>query len=127
MNIEVILSSFISGLLSAMGLGGGTVLIIYLTTLLNIEQKNAQGINLVFFILTGIFALISNLRKKLIDTRELKNLLLFSIPGLIVGFLLLNLISAQLLKKLFAYILLFIGIKTLFAKNKAAPTNTDTK
>ena len=52
MTVSVIIASFVSGLLGAMGIGGGSVLIIYLTTVLSLEQKAAQGINLVFFIFT---------------------------------------------------------------------------
>lgn len=116
MSISVIISSFVSALLSAMGVGGGTVLIIYLTSFLALEQKNAQGINLVFFLVTGIFAVISNIKKELVDMRSLKELLIYALPGLIAGYVLLNFISAIILKKLFACILLLIGIKTLFSK-----------
>ncbi len=121
MNIAVIISSFLSAVLGAMGVGGGTVLIIYLTTFLAMEQKSAQGINLLFFLLTGILAVISNIKKELVDKKALKELIIISLPGLIAGFVLLNFISATLLKKLFGVILLSIGIKTLFNRNKSAP------
>ena len=123
MNLSVIISSFLSGLLGAMGVGGGTVLIIYLTTFCGIEQKSAQGINLLFFIATGIIAVINNTRNKLIDKNALKNLLSYSLPGLFTGFILLNFISAPMLRKIFAVILLIIGIKTLFTKNTQAPVS----
>ena len=50
MDFAVIVSSLLSGLLGVMGFGGGSVLIIYLTSFLHMEQRQAQGINLVFFI-----------------------------------------------------------------------------
>ena len=46
MNIAVIFSSFLSAMLGAMGVGGGAVLIIYLTSFLSFDQKTAQGIKM---------------------------------------------------------------------------------
>lgn len=118
MNIYVILSSFISGALGAMGFGGGTVLIIYLTSFLNLEQKEAQGINLVFFIITGIFALWNNSKNKLVDTAAVKKVLPLSLPGLIIGYMLLPIIPTSILGRLFGGVLLILGIKELFSKKK---------
>lgn len=119
MNTGIILSSFISGLLSAMGFGGGTFLIICLTQMQGLEQKEAQGINLVFFVVTGLFAVYKNIRKGLVDKNSLFQLLKFSLPGLIVGFILLNTIPTQMLKKIFGGALLILGLKSLFEKDKA--------
>ena len=44
------LAGTLSGVIGAMGLGGGGVLIIYLTLFLGMEQGIAQGVNLIFFI-----------------------------------------------------------------------------
>ena len=112
----VILASFLSGLLGAMGIGGGSVLIIYLTTFLSLEQKNAQGINLLFFIATGIFALISNIKKGLVDKKLFLKLMPTAAAGMLLGFIILPRIATALLKKLFGGILLILGVKTLFEK-----------
>ena len=40
---------FLSGIISGMGIGGGAILIPALTLFYGIEQKLAQGINLVYF------------------------------------------------------------------------------
>ena len=49
MNIGALLAGLFSGIIGGMGLGGGAVLIIYLTVFKNTEQLRAQGINLLFF------------------------------------------------------------------------------
>lgn len=116
MTIQVIISSFLSGLLGAMGFGGGSVLIIYLTTFLSTGQKEAQGINLLFFLLTGIFANISNNRKKLIDKKSILPFLLFALPGLLTGYFILPHIETELLGKLFGGVLLLLGLRELFSK-----------
>ena len=59
-----IIASFFAGILGAMGFGGGGVLIIYLTAILNIKQITSQGINLIFFIPSAIIALIIHILKR---------------------------------------------------------------
>ena len=120
MTFAIIISSFLSGLLGAMGFGGGAVLIIYLTTFLSLEQKQAQGINLMFFLITGVFALIGNGRKGLIDKKKLPSFLLTALPGLVIGYLLLPITKTVVLKKLFGAFLVILGIKEIF-KRKDAP------
>ena len=50
----IFLFGVISGIITAMGMGGGTILILLLTLFAGINQHNAQGINLIFFIPTSI-------------------------------------------------------------------------
>ena len=119
MSLAVIISSFLSGLLGAMGFGGGGILIIYLTTFLSMEQKQAQGINLLFFLITGFLALIGNGRKELIDKRKLPSFLLTALPGLIIGYFLLTVTEPVMLKKLFGGVLILLGIKELLKKKEA--------
>ena len=56
--ITEILTGLISGTISGMGIGGGTVLIPALTMFLGTNQHIAQGVNLLFFIPTAIIALL---------------------------------------------------------------------
>lgn len=118
MSLAVIIASFLSGLLGAMGFGGGSVLIIYLTTFLSLEQKEAQGINLIFFLFTGIFAIIGNASKGLIDKKSLLSFLPLCIIGLVTGYILLPMLDTLVLKKLFGGVLILLGIKELFSKEK---------
>ena len=46
----LILAGIVGGIIGGMGMGGGTLLIPILTIFLDVEQKNAQAINLVAFI-----------------------------------------------------------------------------
>ena len=38
------------GFLSGLGIGGGSLLVLWLTAVLSMEQRMAQGINLLFFL-----------------------------------------------------------------------------
>ncbi|MFR2156640.1 MAG: hypothetical protein ACLS43_05710 [Evtepia gabavorous] len=45
-----LLAGTITGILSAFGIGGGSLLLIYLTSFAAIDQHQAQGINLLYFL-----------------------------------------------------------------------------
>ncbi len=114
MDLAIIISSFLSGVLGSMGLGGGSVLIIYLTSFLALEQKKAQGINLVFFIPIAILSVILYRKEKLITPSEIKPVIFPSLLGAAAGFILLSFIPASLIAKLFGALLVIMGLRQLF-------------
>lgn len=116
MDLYMILSSFLAGLLGAMGFGGGSVLIIYLTNFLTYSQKQAQGINLVFFVPCAILSVISYRKSHLIDFRQTLPVTMWAIGGAVIGFLILGHIPTHLLTKIFGVFLLGIGVLQLFSK-----------
>ena len=46
-----------TGILSGFGVGGGTLLLVYLTAVAGVEQHQAQGINLLYFLPAAAMAL----------------------------------------------------------------------
>ena len=72
--LEIVIG-ILSGIISAMGMGGGTILILLLVYTMQIEQHVAQASNLIFFIPTAIIAIIINRKQNLLDLKT----------GLIVG------------------------------------------
>ena len=52
-----IVVGLVSGIVAGMGMGGGTLLIPMLTIILSVNQKLAQGINLLAFIPMAIVSL----------------------------------------------------------------------
>ena len=79
-----ILIGGISGIVSAMGMGGGTILILCLSLFLGKDQHIAQGANLVFFIPTSIVAIIMNIKHKLIKWKTGITVSIFGIIGSII-------------------------------------------
>ncbi len=108
--------SFFSGVLGSMGFGGGTVLILYLTIFASLEQKHAQGINLVFFLPYALYSVISYNKEKIINKKAVLPLIFWGFIGVAVGYFLLTKIETQALSKLFGAFLLCLGIKELFSK-----------
>ncbi len=65
--MEEVLVGIVSGFVSGMGMGGGTILILCLSMFMGVEQHIAQATNLIFFIPTSIVAIITNIKQKYID------------------------------------------------------------
>ena len=67
--IYIIIGLF-AGILGGMGMGGGTALIPMLTLLTGMEQKVAQGINLISFIPLAAVSLIIHFKNKLVEAKK---------------------------------------------------------
>ncbi len=105
-----IIAGFLSGLIGAMGFGGGGVLIIYLSVFLSMPQLKAQGINLIFFIPCAVVAVIIYSIKKQIDFKSIYHVILGGILGAILSSLILKGIETEYLSKIFAMFLIVMGI-----------------
>ncbi len=99
-----------------MGLGGGTVLVVYLTYFRYMAQLKAQGINLVCFIPIAAFAVIVYSKQKLTDKKVIMPLIIYGILGAIAGYLLLEILPDGILGKLFGGFLIVLSVKELFHK-----------
>ena len=99
-----------------MGLGGGTVLLIYLTLFTNVEQLTAQGINLFVFVPTALAAVIIYAIRRKIRWRLVLYMAPLGIIGSITGSLILPYIPAAVLSKILGGVLIFMGLSRLFSK-----------
>ncbi len=118
--IEAIIG-FVTGVIASMGLGGGFVLMIWLTMFANVEQRTAQGINLLFFLPIALVSLIIHIKGGLIDKTLLKKYLFGGAVGAVLGTVAAQLIPNELLSKLFSLFLLAFGIRELISVNKKTP------
>ncbi len=115
------LAGVVSGIIAGMGMGGGTLLIPILSIFLGVEQRNAQGINLIVFVPMSIVALIIHCKNKLVDFKVGIPIMLSGIVSSVGGSLLAMGITNGLLKKLFGGFLLLVGvwqIVTIFIPKK---------
>lgn len=113
-----IIAGFLSGLIGSMGLGGGTVLLIYLAGFAGVEQLTAAGINLLFFIpIATLSVIIYSLKKQI----KWKTVLFFAISGLggaALGTFLSGFVGNKCTRIAFAILLIVLGVKSLFVKKK---------
>ena len=103
------MAAFFMGALSGMGIGGGGLLVIYLTLIRGTEQINAQGINLYFFVFASIAALFIHCRKRRIDYSLVLLLSAFGMPVSLFGGLLASATDPYLLRKIFGVMLRIAG------------------
>ncbi len=106
--------SGILGFLSGLGTGGGSLLILWLTLVIGIEQIPARTINLLFFLPSAAISCLFHFKKGTLDIKKV-------LPAMAAGSIsagLLTYFSAEwnveLLKKGFGILLIFTGIRELF-------------
>ncbi len=112
------IAGLLSGAIGALGLGGGGVLIIYLTLFAALPQTAAQGINLLFFLPCAAVALYFHSKAKLIEWRYALPMSLAGFGGAVLGCLLAGYIGGEWLSKIFGGYILCIGLFELFRRKK---------
>lgn len=121
--MKEILIGVISGIFSGVGMGGGTILIFLLTTILMLEQHIAQATNLIYFIPTAITAIIINYRNKNIDTKLAIFISICGIIGAIIGAIISVNTNVEMLRKLFGIFLAIIAIHEIYTLFKEYKQN----
>lgn len=113
-----ILVGFLTGIISGCGIGGGSMLVLYLTAVMGVEQYLAGGVNLLYFTGCAPAALVSHIRNKRIVLRAVWWCVLAGIPVSIGMALLAGNLPTVWLRRAFGVVLLYIGIKELRTKSK---------
>ena len=108
-----IIASLLLGALAGMGIGGGGLLVIYLTLVKDFDQINAQAINLLFFIFAAASSLAVHAKKRKMDIRLISIFAVSGIVGSLVGTGITALIPSELTRKLFGAMLMISGAVTL--------------
>ena len=111
--VEVVIG-IVSGMVAALGMGGGTILILLLGIFTNLNQHIIQGSNLIFFIPTSIVAIIMNIKNKTINYKNALVIIISGIIGAIVGCKVSFNIESNNLKKYFGIFLLGIAIFEIY-------------
>ena len=110
------LAGTVTGILSGFGVGGGTILLVYMTAFAELDHRLAQGINLLYFIPAALLALPNHIKNGYIEKQIL-------IPAISAGLLCAALaawiatgLEVSLLRKLFGVFLILIGVREFFRK-----------
>ena len=114
-----ILIGVISGIVSGFGMGGGTLLIFFLTFFCGVEQHVAQACNLIFFIPTSIVAIYVNIKNKNADVKLALTISLFGIVGAIIGAKVAVKTDVTFLRKCFGLFLAIIACHEIYTLIKA--------
>ena len=112
------LAGLVCGVLSGLGVGGGTLLMVWMTAVAGVAQKSAQGVNLLYFLPTAACALIFHIKNRLIRPRVV-------LPAIFTGCLtaagaalLATAMDTGLLRRLFGGFLVIVGLTELFSRQR---------
>ena len=105
-----------ASVVSAWGVGGGTLLLLVMTLFLGVEQRAAQGINLLFFLPTAASALICHARGGYLDKPTLKAAVPAAIAAALAGAWASNNLDVELLRRPFGVYLLLSGAGLIWPK-----------
>lgn len=106
------------GFLAGIGVGGGSLLIMWLTLILQMPYPQARILNLLFFLPSALVASFFRWKQ---GALEIKKILPAILAGLVAAgafSVLSNHIDVQLLKKAFGVLLLITGIRELLYRPK---------
>jgi len=100
--------------LMGMGVGGGGLLIVYLTFYLDTPQLLAQGTNLALFIIAGVGSLLIHLKKRKIRPWHVVSGITFGAMGSFFSSLLLNNVDPKYAKTALGVFLIISGFLSLY-------------
>lgn len=116
MNIAALLAGLFSGIIGSMGLGGGAVLLIYLTVFADVKQQTAQGTNLLFFIPIAIISVIIYTLRHQIEWKTVLKIALWGLLGAVAGQTVTTFLGGEITSKVFGGLLILMGLKEIFTK-----------
>lgn len=114
--VIAILAGLATGVLSGFGIGGGTLLLIYMTSFAHLDQNLAQGINLLYFLPTAATALFYHRKNGYLKKEAAWPAILCGLAGTALAAWLATALDVAVLRKCFGVFLLFVGFHELFRK-----------
>lgn len=114
-----VLLGFGTGILSAWGIGGGTLLLLIMTLFLGIDQRTAQGINLLYFLPAALFSLRSHAKCGYLDRGILRAAIPLGTACAAIAAYIAGRIDLFVLRKPFGIFLLYAAFSILFKKESS--------
>ena len=107
-----------ASVISAWGVGGGTLLLLVMTLFLGVDQRTAQGVNLLFFLPTAASALVCHARSGFLDKPTLKAAVPAAVAAALLGAWISNSVDVEILRKPFGVYLLLSGVGLVWPRKK---------
>ena len=118
-SVAVIVSAVL-GFLSGLGIGGGSLLILWLTVVLGADPMFARSINLLFFIPSALIACALRIKKGNLKIKPLLPAMITGCAAAAVCSWVSTILDTGQLKKLFGIILIAAGLRELFYRPRKA-------
>jgi uncharacterized membrane protein YfcA len=101
------------GFLAGIGVGGGSLLILWLTLVLGMDHANARLFNLLFFLPSATAACLFRWKQGLLDFKKIAPAIIAGSTAAAIGSWLGTIFETDILKKFFGCLLILIGIREL--------------
>ena len=111
-------AGLLTGVLSGFGIGGGSLLLLYLTLFAGLSQFEAGGINLLYFIACAPAALYAHVKNGLVEKRAVKWCVAAGVLTSVAAAVLAARMDTDWLRRLFGVFLLYVGAKELFSRRE---------
>lgn len=119
-HIISILIGAVLGTLAGLGVGGGSLLMLWLTAVLNMDHPQARTINLLFFLPCALIATLFRWRQGAVNIKAVLPAILAGCACAVLGTWFSGHIHLELLKKLFGCLLVITGIRELLYRPRKA-------
>ena len=108
------------GFLAGLGVGGGSLLILWLSTVVGMDHITARGINLLFFIPAACIACLFRWQHGKLDLPTILPAIISGCVFALLGSWLSTVIDTAILKQLLGILLVAAGIRELFYRPRKA-------
>lgn len=115
-----VIAGILLGYLAGLGVGGGSLLILWLTLVLNMPQGTARMVNLLFFITAAGTVSIFRWKQGTLQIKKILPAILAGCFAAAVFSWLSTRLDVSSLKKLFGILLLLTGLRELFYRPRKA-------
>ena len=113
-----ILVGTVLGFLTGLGTGGGSLLVLWLTLIINMPPQQAKVINLLFFLPSAIISTALRWRRGGIPWRKVWLSAIAGCAGALLFATVGQKMNTELLQKLFGVLLIFTGLRELFYRER---------
>lgn len=110
------LCGLVTGILSAWGIGGGTLLLLCMTLFFGVEHQTAQAINLLYFLPTAGISLFAHRKNGYLDKAVLRVAIPAGVVCALIAAVVTTALDSTVLRKPFGLFLLYAGLSILFEK-----------
>ena len=115
-----VLVGVVIGALSSLGIGGGSLLMLWLTLAIGMDARPARLINLMFFLPCALIACLFRLRQGRLNRAVAVPTVAAGCAGSVIGCLLGGLVDVDLLQRIFGGVLILFGIREIFYRPRKA-------
>jgi len=106
------------GFLTGLGVGGGSLLLLWLTLVMDMPPEAARSINLLFFLPSSLISTLLRRRQGAVDRENAVPAAVSGCMAALVFTFIGSRLDTSLLKTLFGFLLIATGLRELFYKPK---------